>query len=66
MVLGNLAGYAVACGLDNASMERNLPEIARSLTAGALRDPERRFARTVERARERLRFVAGEPAPAAE
>jgi hypothetical protein len=65
MVLGNLAGYGVACGLDDASMERNLPEIARSLTVRALHDPERRFARSVDRAfrkrpprarRVRLRF----------
>jgi hypothetical protein len=66
MVLGNFAGYAVACGLDDASIERNLPEIARSLTARALQDPERRFARSVERARERLHFVASEPPLAAE
>jgi hypothetical protein len=58
MVLGNLAGFAVAYGLDDASIERNLPEIARSLTAHALDDPERCFARSVGRARERLRFLA--------
>jgi hypothetical protein len=57
-ILGNLAGLAVAHGFDDASIRRNLPEIASGLTASAIRDPAGRFAKSVDRARERLHFLA--------
>ena len=61
--LGNLAGLSCWVWLVDISIERNLPEIARSLTVRALNDPQRRFARSVVRARERLRFVADDQGP---
>jgi hypothetical protein len=47
--LGNLAGLAVTYGLYDASIERDLPEIVRSLNVRAINDPQRRFAKDVAR-----------------
>jgi hypothetical protein len=44
---GNLAGFAIACGLDDASIEPKLPEIVRALTVRALNGPQRRFVQSV-------------------
>lgn len=62
LVLGNVAGLAVVLGMDDETMETDLPELIRQRVAGAVGREDGRFAKTVRKARTRLHFVAPEPA----
>lgn len=59
LVLGNVAGLAVAEGMDDDQIEAELQERVRELLVGAINDPRGKFHRSVERARERLHFIGG-------
>ncbi len=52
-ILGNLAGWAATYGLDDYSIERNLPEMTRKMVADAVQ-PETFYWSKIERARERF------------
>ena len=60
LVLGNLAPFAVAAGLDDAAVETDLPDLLRQEVQAALNDPDGRLLNNVARARKRLRFLAEE------
>jgi hypothetical protein len=57
---GNAAGFAVALGLDDDAMEVDLPEIIGNETRCFVEDHDGRFAKSVQRVRERLYFVSAE------
>lgn len=57
LVLGNLAGLAVAEGMDDEEIESELPERVRQLVINAMNDSGGKIQRCVERARERLHFI---------
>lgn len=56
---GNIAGMAVALGLDDDTMEVDLPEIIHGETRAFVEDHDGRFAKSVQRVRERLCFISG-------
>lgn len=58
LVLGNLAGLAVAEGLDDEQIEAELQDRVRQLLISAINDSWGKFQRSIERARERLHFVS--------
>ena len=58
LVLGNIAGLAVAEGMDQETIETLLPERIRELVSAALNDPRGKLQKGIDRARERLFFVA--------
>ncbi len=57
LVLGNLAGLAVAKGLEDRDLGVKLAPLLHRLLTNALNDPQRRFQKSVSRARIRLHFV---------
>jgi hypothetical protein len=59
LVLGNLAGLAVAEGMDDEQIENELQERVRQLVIGAINDSRCKFNRSITRARERLHFISG-------
>jgi hypothetical protein len=56
-VLGNVAGLAVAEGIDDTKIEAELPEHVRQLLCVAINDPRGKLQRSIDRARERLHFI---------
>ncbi len=58
LTLGNIAGLAVAEGMNQEDMETLLPERVRELVSAALNDPRGKFQKGIDRARERLHFIA--------
>ena len=57
-MLGNIAGFAVAQGMDQGEIETLLPERIRELVSAAINDPRGKFQKGVDRARETLHFIA--------
>jgi hypothetical protein len=57
LVLGNIAGLAVAEGIEDEEIETELYERVRQLLIGAINDPRGKFHKSIDRARERLHFV---------
>jgi hypothetical protein len=57
-VLGNLAGWAVAQGLKDETIESELPNRVHALVTSAIRDRRGKLQKSIDRARERLHFVA--------
>lgn len=57
LVLGNVAGLAVAEGMDDEQVEMALYDRMHGLVTAAINDPEKKFWRSVGRARERLHFI---------
>jgi hypothetical protein len=62
LVLGNIAGLAVAEDVPPEEIETALYEKVRQLLVGAINDPRGRFYRSIDRARERLYFVCNSAA----
>jgi hypothetical protein len=58
LALGNLAGWAVAHGLNDQEIEAELAERVRALVATGINDGRRKFQKSIRRARERLHFIA--------
>lgn len=58
LVLGNLAGWAVAQGLTDDEMEVELADRVRALVIVAINDERGKFQKSTARARERQHFVA--------
>lgn len=59
LMLGNLAGLAVAQGMDDERIKTTLRDRFRQLVASAINDPVKRFWRSVDRARDKLHFIGG-------
>ena len=57
LVLGNIAGLAIAEGIDEEQIETELYERIRQLLVSAINDPRRKFQKSIDRARERLHFI---------
>lgn len=57
LALGNIAGLAIAEGMDDEEIETALCDRVRQLVTAAINDPDRKFWRSVSRARERLHFI---------
>jgi hypothetical protein len=57
LALGNIAGLAVAEGIDDEAIESDLPERIARLVRAAINDPRNKFLRSVDRTRERLHFI---------
>lgn len=58
LALGNIAGLAVALGMDDRAIEARLSMRAAKLINAAIDDPRGKFRRSIDRARERLHFVS--------
>jgi hypothetical protein len=58
LTLGNLAGWAVAQGLDDDEIELELPDRVRAFLIAAINDEGGKFRKSIDRARERLYFIA--------
>src|SRR4029077_16323478 len=58
LTLGNLAGWAVAHGLNDQEIEAELAERVRALVATGINDGRRKFQKSIRRARARLHFIA--------
>jgi hypothetical protein len=58
LALGNLAGWAVARGLDDDKIEAELADHVRALLTVAINNRRGKFQKSIDRARERLHFIA--------
>ena len=58
LALGNVAGLAVAVGMDDRAIEARLAIRLARLINAAINDPREKFQRSINRARERLHFVS--------
>lgn len=57
LALGNVAGLAVTEGMDDEEIEAALYDRVRQIVTTAINDPQKKFWRSIDRAREGLYFI---------